>query len=463
MMDDLETEPLVINTPPRPVNPDIWPQKWKYWKNLLALSVAFTFNFTAYASLQNLESSLNRDKGLGLASLSVIYGSLIISCLVAPAIIRTLGLKWTFFVSILFYAGYTATNYYAKFYTLIPASVFLGFAAGPLWASQGAYVTTSAINYAEVTIELEESIINRFNGVFLMFFQSSQIWGNLIASLVFHHSDNSSHSEDRVCGAKDCPAPPSQNSSSYEEPSEKTQHILISIYLGCGVIAALIILVFLDPLNTRTSKETLEDKRISSRLLSTLRLLKNYRMILMLPLMVYSGVEQAYIAGDYTQSFVSCSLGVQMVGYVMIAFGITDALASLLFGRIQEYVGRIALFILGAITHLGLMVVMLLWQPTESHEWLFFVVAALWGLGDAVWQTQIASFVGVLFPEDQEPAFSNYRLWQALGFTITFAYSHYLCVNAKLYIAGGLLAVSMLMYGTVEYKIRHVDIRYAEI
>ncbi|XP_002737723.1 protein unc-93 homolog A-like [Saccoglossus kowalevskii] len=462
-MEDSETDALLGSPSINVISTsDIWPHKGKYWKNLLALSVAFTFNFTAFSSLQNLESSLNRDEGLGLASLSVIYGSLIVSCLIAPAIIRTLGLKWTMFIAILSYVIFTAANYHATFYTLIPASVLLGFGAGPLWASQGAYLTTAAINYAEITIELQETIINRFNGVFLMFFQSSQVWGNLMSSLIFHKdAANHVHPIGNTCGAHDCPS--QNNTGNSFAPTEKNvKDLLLSVYLASGVVSALIILLLLDNLLPR-ARESIESDGLSKRLLSTVHLLKEYRMFLMVPLMIYSGVEQAYIAGDFTKSFISCTFGVQMVGYVMIAYGLTDAVSSLILGRIEEYVGRISLFILGAFTQLGLIVVMLLWVPSPDYEWLFFLIAALWGLGDAVWQTQIASFVGVLFPEHQEPAFSNYRLWQALGFTISFAYSNYLCVNVKLYLAGALLVTSMLMYGTVEYKIRHIDVRYAEI
>ena len=49
-----------------------------------------------------------------------------------------------------------------------------------------------------------------------------------------------------------------------------------------------------------------------------------------------------------------------------------------------------------------------------------YLVAALWGIADAIWQTQITSLYGVLFAKNEEAAFSNYRLWESLGFLFAF-------------------------------------------
>ena len=51
----------------------------KIYKNLLLISSAFLFVFTAFQALSNLQSSINCDEGLGLASLSTIYATLILS------------------------------------------------------------------------------------------------------------------------------------------------------------------------------------------------------------------------------------------------------------------------------------------------------------------------------------------------------------------------------------------------
>jgi hypothetical protein len=51
------------------------------------------------------------------------------------------------------------------------------------------------------------------------------------------------------------------------------------------------------------------------------------------------------------------------------------------------------------------------WTPNSDNSYFLFLIALVWGLADAVWQTQINAFYGVIFQSKQEAAFSNYRLW----------------------------------------------------
>lgn len=58
---------------------------------------------------------------------------------------------------------------------------------------------------------------------------------------------------------------------------------------------------------------------------------------------------------------------------------------------------------------------------------------------------------GVFFHDNQEAAFSNYRLWESLGFVLAFAYSKYLCVYVKLIILLVVLIISLIGYFIAEY------------
>lgn len=89
------------------------------------------------------------------------------------------------------------------------------------------------------------------------------------------------------------------------------------------------------------------------------------------------------------QAYISCALGVHRVGYVMICFGVVNAGCSLLFGSIMKFVGRQPLMALGAIVHASLVVVLLMWKPHPDNPYVFYSVSGLWGVGDAVWQTQV--------------------------------------------------------------------------
>ncbi|KAK3600236.1 hypothetical protein CHS0354_030267 [Potamilus streckersoni] len=149
--------------------------KFQIIKNVLVVSLGFLFLFTSFQSLSNLQSSLNRAEGLGTIGLSVIYGALVISCMFLPPVtIARLGCKWTVAISMLCYILYMAANFYATFYTIIPAAIILGLGAAPLWSAKCTYLTQAGVWYAKMTGKTEDDTINRFFGVFFMIFQTSK-------------------------------------------------------------------------------------------------------------------------------------------------------------------------------------------------------------------------------------------------------------------------------------------------
>ena len=158
-----------------PAKPEFSMTKFQIIKNILVVSVAFLFLFTAFQSLSNLQSSLNREEGLGTVGLSVIYGSLVISCMFLPKfIISHIGCKWTVAFSMLTYVLYMAANFYATWGTIIPGAVILGLGAAPLWSAKCTYLTETGSWYARMTGNTSDDIINRFFGVFFMIFQTSE-------------------------------------------------------------------------------------------------------------------------------------------------------------------------------------------------------------------------------------------------------------------------------------------------
>lgn len=114
--------------------------RFRTYKNLLILCIAFLLQFTAFGAIGNLQSSLNAEANVGVNSLSIIYAFLVFSAIFLPhPMIAILGLKWTLVVSqipfvfrrnsiefdvfcFLFfsYLLYVAANYYPKAYLMYP-------------------------------------------------------------------------------------------------------------------------------------------------------------------------------------------------------------------------------------------------------------------------------------------------------------------------------------------------------
>lgn len=53
---------------------------------------------------------------------------------------RFFGTKWMLFLAVGIYALFVSTNYWERYYTLVPSAVAIGAAIVPLWASLGNYI-----------------------------------------------------------------------------------------------------------------------------------------------------------------------------------------------------------------------------------------------------------------------------------------------------------------------------------
>ncbi|CAG7838482.1 unnamed protein product [Allacma fusca] len=135
----------------------------------------------------------------------------------------------------------------------------------------------------------------------------------------------------------------------------------------------------------------------------------------------------------------------------MICYGVADAISSISFGPIIKSFGRMPVFILGAVINLAVIITMFLWLPSSDEMWILYFLAALWGIADGIWQCEINAFYGILFPNNEEAAFSNYRLWESLGFVIAYVNTNFLCIDAKLYLLLAIIILGMLGYFVIEY------------
>ncbi|XP_075815426.1 protein unc-93 homolog A [Microtus pennsylvanicus] len=426
-------------------------------KNVLVVSCGFFLLFAAFGGLQNLQSSLYNEDGLGVATLSTIYCTMMLSSMfLPPVLIKKFGCKWTMAGSMCCYMIFSLANFYPNWYTLIPTSVLLGLGAAPLWSAQCTYITIMGNLQAQKEGKLAKDVVNKYFGLFFLIFQSSGMWGNLISALVFSQMPSKvAIPEDQLksCGAKDCLMDTEVSNSTYH-PSHHLTYTLLGIFNGSSALAILLVSVFLESVENRLASEGEARPRsppLLSTVLSTFTLFKDKRLCLLMFLPLYSGLHQGFLYGEYTKSYATCALGIHFVGYVMICFSAVTSLCSLLYGKISKYTGRAALYVTGATIHLVCIIILLLWRPNPAQMPVFFILSGLWGMADAVWQTQNNALYGVLFEKKKEAAFANYRLGEALGFVIAFGYSSFLCVRTKLYILLGILSLTITTYGTVEY------------
>ena len=117
-------------------------EKQRIYLNLILVSFAFLLLFTAIGTTHSLQSSINDEDGLGTASTSVLYTAVVLSCMFIPCIIiEKMTVKWTMVASVFCYFIYIASQFYPKFYTLLPAAFVNGLGAAPMWTAQCTYLT----------------------------------------------------------------------------------------------------------------------------------------------------------------------------------------------------------------------------------------------------------------------------------------------------------------------------------
>ncbi len=110
-----------------------------------------------------------------------------------------------------------------------------------------------------------------------------------------------------TCGANFCPGKASaiitntsnETTAVVNEASYSTVITLLSIYLATGVIAVLLIAILLDKVSVLGSDK--RDNGVCNLFIATLKHLKDRRMQLLVVLTMYSGLEQGFVFGDFTQ------------------------------------------------------------------------------------------------------------------------------------------------------------------
>lgn len=79
---------------------------------------------------------------------------------------------------------FIAAQFFPHFYTFIPAGLSVGFGGGPLWCAKCTYLSTVAEALTRVIDNDSNKDVNvvRYFGLFFVFYQMAQVWGNLISS-----------------------------------------------------------------------------------------------------------------------------------------------------------------------------------------------------------------------------------------------------------------------------------------
>uniref|UniRef100_H2ZI23 Major facilitator superfamily (MFS) profile domain-containing protein n=1 Tax=Ciona savignyi TaxID=51511 RepID=H2ZI23_CIOSA len=159
-----------------------------------------------------------------------------------------------------------------------------------------------------------------------------------------------------------------------------------------------------------------------------------------------------FFVSDVTRAFVSCVVGVQKVGISMLMFSCVTSVVCYVNGKIVQRFGRLYSIIFAFITTFTLLIVFLLWQPTESTSYVVYVTFALVGIPNGCWSIILQSSYSDAFYKNKEVSFNVWNITFTAGFALQFAISALLCVRDKIYVLIALLCVGSLCIGWLEVK-----------
>ncbi|GIY72498.1 protein unc-93 homolog A [Caerostris darwini] len=447
----------------------------KVRRNSILLGIAIILCFGGFFVLQSLQSSMF--PVTGLQSLSLLYFFATFSCILGPIIDQKIGIRWTFLAVSLLEACYVLVFHYYHPVALVICAILLGLGLGPMIRVQKSYLSRNISRLSYVTQAMRNKIQQRYLRIFFHVSKSYYFWGHLAATIIMEYAGTmdsggsllSNSTEDvtavqrtelcyeRLCQngiypteieADDTSSPPAGI------PSNATM-VFIYVFTTSIAIGGLIVFIFLEKIEVLLEQDPME-RSVFYQTMRQIRLIlvdKNVRLAL--PMFVFIGIEQAFIFGDFTRAYISCALGVQSVSFTMMCLGGAHTLGSIGVHLFSQHFQRPIIMAAGLVCQSGLLMVLWLWTPVKDDAAVFYVIAGGWGLCNAIWETLTLTFLASTYPDDWQAPFCTYYQLQWFGMAISFCISPYLCTEIKILALAIFLAVSIIPYTILEFRLHH--------
>ncbi|XP_060712434.1 protein unc-93 homolog B1-like, partial [Hemiscyllium ocellatum] len=245
--------------------------------------------------------------------------------------------------------------------------------------------------------------------------------------------------------------------------------VVESVLMGVAFLAMILVLTLCGPAYRPTEEIDLRSIGWGNIFQLPFKHMRDYRLRLLLPFFIYSGFEVLFACTGFALSYGVCSLGLEHLTMIIIAYGVSASAFSLL-ALTMLRIPRSAPLLLGASVQLLLIVVLFCWAPTPRDSQTasllgVYVVAVLWGLGTALNKTSLATLLGMLYEdkERQDFIFSIYHWWQAIAIFVVYLWSG-VHMKVKLSILLATLVVAIGSYLWMERKLaRRVPFRVPRI
>eukprot|EP00058_Branchiostoma_floridae_P005243 XP_002590731.1 hypothetical protein BRAFLDRAFT_89537 [Branchiostoma floridae] len=333
--------------------------------SIWGVSLGFMLVYACHHGVLNMEKILNEAKGRGHDTTSMLLGFGAASCFFAVIPVKWIGAKWVSFLGLGFITIFTALYYMPDSqYTQSVAGALAGLATGPVWASQGRLM-------APVWENLAFSLQFVFRNDTMDVYSLREQIGNLTCG-------RRNERYDLVCSwgerRQECLVP--------FIDSALVTFCIVSILLFFGVVGMTTSLLMTRKLtrSTEDSRNQMKVQRYFWLIVTKIpRMWGEWRLRMLIPLIIFTGMQQAFVFIDFADSYAFCGTGSMWSGFIMASYGLCSGLAALVIGYVLPRVGRLCIVAVGAVLNLVFLTTLLLWSPqTLPAAAAFLTTLLLW-------------------------------------------------------------------------------------
>eukprot|EP01063_Lacrimia_lanifica_P007566 TRINITY_DN14849_c0_g1_i1.p1 TRINITY_DN14849_c0_g1~~TRINITY_DN14849_c0_g1_i1.p1 ORF type:complete len:542 (+),score=146.26 TRINITY_DN14849_c0_g1_i1:70-1695(+) len=381
--------------------------------NGILMSACFAWTKGAIVTILGVSASLI-DQNLNAVAGLILYAGFVVGSVVSPGITVRLGLKRSLLVGLLGFSVFAAGFVYPEYFVLCPAAAFSGVMGGVLWAAQGQYLAANSVAYTRALSDDESrSLIledfaaqnkrsmGMFTGIFGALFALALLVCRVTASLIV-----------------------------------STGHVqmLYVSYTALAVLATLGMSFVWDFPVSEAERQKVASPRSSdgvpvraslwaeavASVSATLSMLRDPRMLLMVPYNVTFGLASGYFPCVMTP-YAADLHGAHVVGLLYATAGATSFILATPYALLSNRFacGRSAVMLWGGACYAAVFLVMTFAPPTDLAS-LYFLFA-VYGSAQIVWQSSTPAVFAAYWPDDTSTAFANLKLHSGLATLLAYA------------------------------------------
>ncbi|KRX60762.1 Protein unc-93 -like protein A [Trichinella sp. T9] len=341
-----------------------------------------------------------------------------------------------------------------QYSVIIPACILLGLSQGLLWGAPDTYIIEAANRYVRGSPKSKDCCIQRFLCIYYAFTYTGWALGFLLEfGLGVESGKNYTqyplvmvNSEKRGCHYTSA----SSFSLATFLVSRKSDYLaplgwhVLPLCLAWIASAIALVLLFLDQSDFFPSNayNTATRWRFYS-IMQTFRYKCIFRKVM---LFFYTGFSEAFLMADVVEAYIACTTSISITGYVLFSYSLVSALFSIFLMLTVTHLSKATFIWLGLSCHIGGLLVLRIWNPTDEDLAIFYVITITWSVGQTIWQILGQKILYETLQERWQFSFTIYHSVRALGMSIGFLIKPFGFMEYKIYSTCAILVISFLLF-----------------